>query len=527
MSDDTDRFLELITAVADGRSVDWARLESAATSEADRALVSKMKLVAAVKNAHQELSHQTAPSRPSLVNRDTAISRPRKWGRLELFERVGEGAFGEVFRARDTDLEREVALKLFWTGSRSAEALRERFLQEARSLAQIRHHNVAAVYGIEFHDGRLGMWLEFIRGFTLAQIVQMQGRLSALEATLIGLQICDALSAVHAAGFIHCDLKAQNVMREEGGRVVLMDFGAARAIDGANRSIGGTPLYIAPEILQGDAATPRSDIYSLGVILFKLVVDTYPFFGASHDEMREAHAQGESVSVSDFREDLPTMFLETVERALSLSPKERFPHARAMRRSLEGVLSTSLNSRPVASSRPRLPSPRPDSVAAAASRISIFLSYCHEDEALIGKMGIIPYLKDLESDGCEVWSDHSLQTGDEWNGVLMDRLNRSHVLVPLVTQAYLRSRYCQDVEIRAFWSRRLRDGVVLFPIIVSPCEWQRHEWLKTIQFLPRKGTMTTHYRGRGKKDQLLVTALGQLRSIADVLRARQHRSTEA
>ena len=124
--------------------------------------------------------------------------------------------------------------------------------------------------------------MELIRGQTLTQILSGYGTFSASEATIIGQEVCRALAAVHAAGIVHKDLKAQNVMRESGGRFVLMDFGA-----------GGTPVYLAPEVLSGAEATVASDIYALGVLLFYLVTRKYPASGASLDDLRQAHARGE------------------------------------------------------------------------------------------------------------------------------------------------------------------------------------------------------------------------------------------
>ena len=142
-----------------------------------------------------------------------------------MLERVGEGAFGEVYRAWDTRLDREVALKLLrrqdWSHAGDASAV----IDEGRMLAQVRHPNVVTVHGADRIAGRVGLWMEFIHGRTLEQLLHERGPFGAGEATLIGLDVCRALSAVHRAGLLHRDIKAQNVMREDGGRIVLMDFG--------------------------------------------------------------------------------------------------------------------------------------------------------------------------------------------------------------------------------------------------------------------------------------------------------------
>jgi serine/threonine protein kinase len=530
MRSNSDKLLEFLTAIADGRRPDIASLDAAARTDEERELVHKVGLIAAVQAAHrqgrgagrdasrvrspdQQNTGATSLEAPQSAQRPTdGVSK--RWGKLELFERVGEGEFGEVFRAFDPVLEQDIALKLLWPPTQSVAADRKRALREVRALAAVHHPNVVAIYGIESHGGRQGIRLEFIRGLTLAQLLQVQGRFSAWEASLIGLQLCDALAAVHEAGVLHCDVKAHNVMREEGGRIILMDFGAARPIGGPERSLGGTPLYIAPEVLQGESASAQADVYSLGVMLFKLVTDTYPHHGDSIEDIRRSHQEHGATRAIDLRSDLPDRFSDILERALSREPKARFRTIHEFRSSLQHSLPAASRHDHVSAATASLPSftsTRP------TGRISIFISYCHEDAPAIEKLGIIPYLRELENDGCDVWSDHNLGTGDDWRRVLTDRLLRSDVLVPLVTQPYLRSHYCRDVEVKSFWDRRTSEGVVIFPIMVAPSNWQSVEWLSTTQFSPRTGTMLKMRRVR--RDELMIGAIQELRSIVSRLRA--------
>src|SRR5262249_7479858 len=163
------------------------------------------------------------------------------WGPFTLLERVGEGAFGEVFRARDA-LQRDVALKLLRAGRRAGDrtgtTISSRILHEGRIMARVRHTNVVSVYAAEEHQGRVGLSMEFVRGRTLEALLHTHGRFSAREAALTGRELCRALAATHAAGLIHRDVKARNVMREEGGRVVLMDFGAGQLCEPEQESAG-------------------------------------------------------------------------------------------------------------------------------------------------------------------------------------------------------------------------------------------------------------------------------------------------
>ena len=148
-------------------------------------------------------------------------------------------------------------------------------------------------------NGQFGLWMEFVRGRTLRQIIEDRGPFGAHEALTLGAEVARALAAVHAAGLVHGDLKAQNVMREEGGRVVLMDFGAGDDLASTSpRRMAGTPVYMAPELFADQRATPQTDIYSLGVLLFYLVTGKYPFSGHTWAEVGAAHSSGQTAVAS-------------------------------------------------------------------------------------------------------------------------------------------------------------------------------------------------------------------------------------
>ena len=155
-----------------------------------------------------------------------------RWGHLDLLNVVGRGAYGIVYRAWDTRLERLVALKLFHGACDP-----DQVMQEGRMLARVRHENVVTIYGADMLDGVAGIWMELVHGKTLDDIVKGSGPLPAREAAAVGADVARALGAIHAAGLLHCDVKAQNVVWETGGRVVLMDLGAGR---------------LAPEARDGD-----------------------------------------------------------------------------------------------------------------------------------------------------------------------------------------------------------------------------------------------------------------------------------
>jgi tetratricopeptide (TPR) repeat protein len=246
-----------------------------------------------------------------------------RWGPFERMQRVGRGGFGEVYRAFDPTLQRYVALKLLLPRGMDRESESRALVAEARAMARIRHPNVVPIFGVDEHDGRVGFWSDFVQGTTLADLVALQGPLGPREAALVGIDVCRATGAVHAAGFIHRDIKAGNVMREEGGRILLMDFGLTHA-SGSLAGPSGTPAYMAPELLTGEPATVSSDVYAIGVLLFNLLTGQYPVDGADFDGVRGAHAGGTRRSLLDARPDLPLALAQVVEKAVHPDPGKRF-----------------------------------------------------------------------------------------------------------------------------------------------------------------------------------------------------------
>jgi serine/threonine-protein kinase len=334
--------------MVDGIPVDWASAESNAVDARMQRVVRELKVIAEIAEVHGSLPL-------SSDSRAIDTETEQTWSALRLLEKVGEGAFGEVYRAWDTRLEREVALKLLRRQDSLPAGAASAVIDEGRMLAQVRHPNVVTVHGADRIDGRVGLWMEFIHGRTLEQVLREQEPFGAGEATLIGLDLCRALSAVHRAGLLHRDIKAHNVMRENGGRIVLMDFGTgldhSDDSDDSAPGLAGTPLYMAPEILDGQEASVRSDIYSVGVLLHRLVTASYPVQGRSVQEVRDKHARGERTSVRDDRPDLPETFVQIVERALSPRPEARYESAGAM----EAALASAIEAAPVQTIVPSQP----------------------------------------------------------------------------------------------------------------------------------------------------------------------------
>lgn len=331
-------FVTIAEAVADGQDVDWLSLDLSAFAPVDLARLEELQAVADIARcfASATLGLREYGLGGAAFDQSTA---PATWGGLTIRQHVGRGRFGDVFRAWDPAIERDVALKLLRnrTGGPPDEPA---VIQEARLMARVRHPNVATIYGAARHDGRIGLWMEFVEGRTLQAELRDRGAFSFSEAATVGVELCRALAAVHDAGLLHRDVKAQNVLREAGGRVVLGDFGTGLALDASRieAAPAGTPLYLAPEVWLGQPATPRSDLYSLGALLFLLVTGAFPVIGRSSAEIRRAHAGGIRTRLSELRADLPLAFVSAVERALAPEPAARYTDAQEM----EAVLAACL-----------------------------------------------------------------------------------------------------------------------------------------------------------------------------------------
>jgi len=325
----------LLESIADGAPIDWSALDASAATSADRSRYRNLRLVARVAQLHRTLELDEPES--SVAVGDVAAADPTTWGHLSIAAPLASGSFGRIYRARDQQLNRDVALKLLRSDITLIGPV-ERLLSEARTLARIRHSNVVTVHGADVRDGRAGLWMELVDCQTLDSWARAHGPMGAREAVAVGIDLCQALAAVHAADLVHGDVKAQNVMREKGGRIVLMDFGAGRVQGASAIGVAGTPMYLAPEVLAGEPPTTQSDLYSLGVLLFYLLTGQFPYTSVDLEGLRAAHADGDRRWLRDLRPELPRDLVQAVERALESDPAHRFTTAGQMERSLAGDL---------------------------------------------------------------------------------------------------------------------------------------------------------------------------------------------
>jgi serine/threonine protein kinase/tetratricopeptide (TPR) repeat protein len=362
------RVVVLARALADRASIDWDSEGNRANGAFGKGLVRALRGISQVQSFHRELA----------LEKDTPLRLPtrNRWGAFEILRKLGEGGHGEVYLAEDVKLGRRVALKLLRKQD-AADASNASLVEEGRLLASLDHPNVATVYGADEHDGRVGIWMEYIQGKSLKRVLEEQGPMGEREAILVGVDVCRALAAVHNRGLLHRDIKAQNVMREERGRFVLTDFGIGMRLDRAPFvAPAGTPLYVAPEIFEGKPPSIQSDLYAVGVLLYHLVTGDFPVKGRDVDALRDEHRERHVRLLRDSRPGLSPPFYRLVERALSSEPANRPSTAGDMERSLLDALGLSGSLSPVdddPSHGARLRLKRGVFVLAAAATVAIVL----------------------------------------------------------------------------------------------------------------------------------------------------------
>jgi serine/threonine-protein kinase len=267
-------------------------------------------------------------------------------GVYRILGELGRGAMGVVLLAFDLHLHRKVAIK-FVSSASFAENMRQLFVQEARAMALVNHPNVLAIHSFGEHGIIPYFVMELVEGQTVDAWLSQHGGPPDLDAALAILQdVCEGVSAIHAAGTVHCDIKPSNVLLDNNMRVRVADLGlAARYINGSiTKVIAGTPEYMAPELsFDGDQpASPSSDVYSLGCMAYELLTGTLPFDGATGLSIMVSHATQKPEPPSKRRPGLPSAFDDVILKALRKNPKERTSSADLLRRSLKEARASSV-----------------------------------------------------------------------------------------------------------------------------------------------------------------------------------------
>jgi eukaryotic-like serine/threonine-protein kinase len=276
-----------------------------------------------------------------------SLSPGTRLGPYEVVSVLGAGGMGQVYRARDTRLDRTVALKVL-TDSAGEEATIS-ILREARAAARLNHPHIAAIYDVVDTGDPPFLVMEYVDGEPLSSIVA-RGPLDPARAIDIGVALASALAYAHGQGIVHRDVKPSNVAVTSGGTLKLLDLGIARQLSSSalattrkqTGSVGimGTPAYMAPEQLVGRPATPRSDIYSAGVLLYELLTGKLPYPSDDVLVMMTALGSGRVPRVSSIRPDVPIGLDQVVARAMAVDPDERFASADDLKAALDAVRTT-------------------------------------------------------------------------------------------------------------------------------------------------------------------------------------------
>jgi predicted Ser/Thr protein kinase len=263
-------------------------------------------------------------------------------GRYEIVREIGLGGGGRVYEARDPRLERTVAIKVLGALA-PAEGVEteayERFLREAKAAAGLQHPGIVTVYDndVDAQTGEAYIVMEFVPGRSLHEILRESKRLPPDRAVAIGAQIARALQAAHEGGIVHRDVKPGNILVTDDGRAKITDFGVARLAASELTTIGrfvGTPNYASPEQVEGRPLDGRSDLFSLGAVLFRCLTGRLPFPGDSFSAIGFRIARGQMIDPRSVADDLPAAFHDFLKKALAVEPKERFSDGEEMARAL-------------------------------------------------------------------------------------------------------------------------------------------------------------------------------------------------
>jgi tetratricopeptide (TPR) repeat protein/predicted Ser/Thr protein kinase len=277
--------------------------------------------------------------------------------RYEILALLGEGGMGAVYKARDIELDRLVALKIIRPELTRNPEILKRFKQELILARQVTHRNVIRIFDLGQADGVKFITMEYLEGQDLRAVLRERGKMAPEEAARIILQICRALEVAHGEGVIHRDLKPQNIMLDANGRAYVMDFGIARSayLPGMTQTgaLVGTPEYMSPEQGKGEKLDERSDLFSLGVIFYELVTGQSPFYSETPLATLWKRMQEKAKPLSEVDPSVPQPLSDIIAKALEIEPEKRFASAKEMAKQLELWLDPSAGSSTIIVPAPR------------------------------------------------------------------------------------------------------------------------------------------------------------------------------